>query len=702
MQKFECGGCGGRLKEDGHFWVCENCGTKYALGRNDEGNPFTYQPIEKKEIEFGQMAEKAAQIVTESIAVKEIKLSDSIDADIHKESTNIEIQQNIQIISRFLGSKEWDAAQAQINQVLLADNHNAEAHWYGWMCDKRLSTENALISSFSSFSRSDGQKLDDILANSTPDFAKHIIDLLFEQAYLNDNMCFEIMTVILPYAKNESLYNNKEFKTKTSNALGTVISKVYPQSFDYLIKGSLKSSDVDLYISYLQKFGDNCKPQLAQKYYLEILKINPGNIAIHKKLVMADIKADSIPDKCVADFENLLKYSENPDKEVVAVLSSVTSNGKTTSNNSQFVWNLIGYHSEAPEALKTNILAYSRVLLQSSLWEQANKFLQLILSFDPQNADAYWLLCLEKLQAHSEKEIENKKDNLIDCPEFKKSLALYQSSGNEDKANELMSYTQKQKAKKKATKIGIMIGAAVIVFIALLYAFDLIKYNTNISVSFDGAPYADGWSYNKLPMVFKNKGLVDISSLTGIMTFYDEDGNHITSTRLNLSNFPYGEDQKWEITLDSSSARLLYNYHFESVKITWATTSVYFSNYKSKDLGEGKERTIKKITKKSEEIDKALEDSIRKQYDAAMKAYDAVNINSPSFETDITNAVAMLDDIWEDMLKSKTLLKDMYNKGCGYQKNKEYEKAYFLFSLLANYDYKDSYSRANECYYNAS
>lgn len=702
MQKFECSGCGGQLKQEGHFWICENCGTKYALGRNDEGNPFTYQPIEKKEIEFGQMAEKASQIVTESIAVKEIKLSDSIDADVHKESTNIEIRQNVQIISRFLGSKEWDAAQAQINQVLLADNHNAEAHWYGWMCDKRLSSESALIASFSSFSRSDGQKLDDILANSTPDFAKHIINLLFEQAYLNDNMCFEIMSVILPYAKNELLFSNKEFKTKTSNALGTVISKVYPQSFDYLIKGSLESSDVDLYISYLQKFGDNCKPQSAQKYYQEILKIEPGNIAIHKKLVTADIKADSISNKCIADFENLLKYSENADKEVVSAFNFVASDGKTTSNNSQFVWSLIGYHSGAPEALKSNILAYSRVLLQSSLWEQARKFLQLILSFDSQNADAYWLLCLEKLQAHNEKEIENKKDNLIDCPEFKKSLALYQSAGNEQKANELMSYTQKQKAKKKATKIGIMVGAAVIVFIALLYVFNLIKYNANISVSFNGAPYADGWSYNELPMVFKNKGLTDISSLTGVMTFYNEDGDQITATKLNLSNLSHGEERELEITLDSSSAKKLYEYHFESVKITWTTTSVFFSDNKSKDFGEGKEKTIKKATKSSKEIDKDLEAGIRKQYDAAMKAYDAVDISSPSFETDITKAVAMLDNIWEDMLKSKTLLKDMYNKGCNYQKNKEYEKAYFLFSLLANYDYEDSYSRANECYYNAS
>ena len=237
---------------------------------------------------------------------------------------------------------------------------------------------------------------------------------------------------------------------------------------------------------------------------------------------MADIKAGSKPDKCVTDFENLLKYSENADNEVISVFNAVTSDGKTTDNISQFVWSLIGYHSKAPKALKNNILSYSRILLQSSLWDQSRKFLQLILSFDPKNADAYWLLCLVKLQAHNEKEIENKKDNLIDCPEFKKCLALYQSAGNEQKVNELMSYTQKQKEKKKAIKIGIVIVAAVIAFIALINAFNHIKYNTNISVSFDNSAYDDGWSYNELSMIFKNKGLVDISSLTGVMTFYDE------------------------------------------------------------------------------------------------------------------------------------------------------------------------------------
>ena len=41
MKKLECSGCGGTLREDGKFYICENCGTKYMLGRDDAGNPLT-------------------------------------------------------------------------------------------------------------------------------------------------------------------------------------------------------------------------------------------------------------------------------------------------------------------------------------------------------------------------------------------------------------------------------------------------------------------------------------------------------------------------------------------------------------------------------------------------------------------------------------------------------------------------------------
>ena len=45
MIKFECNACGGRLNEAGKFLICENCGTKYLLGRDDEGQPFTWDAL---------------------------------------------------------------------------------------------------------------------------------------------------------------------------------------------------------------------------------------------------------------------------------------------------------------------------------------------------------------------------------------------------------------------------------------------------------------------------------------------------------------------------------------------------------------------------------------------------------------------------------------------------------------------------------
>lgn len=702
MQKFECNGCGGQLREEGRFWVCTSCGTKYVLGRNDEGNPFTYQPIEKKQIEFGQMATKASQIKTESIAVKAIKLSESIDVDVHKESTNIELQQNIQIISRFLSAKEWDAAQEQINQILISDCNNAEAHWYGWMCDKHISSEDKLINSFYMFTQADATKLDDILSNASPAFAKHIIELLFDKAYLNDNMCFSIMSVILPYAKNEAVLSEQEYKLKTSNALDVVVSKLYPNSFEYLLRSTLSENDVDLYISYLQKFGDKCAPAPAQKYYSEILKVDPGNTAIHKKLILSDIKANSTVEKCIFDFENLLKYSDNADAEVLYFFDFINSNKTTTANISQFVWQLIGYHSGAPEALKAYIINYSRILLQSSLWEQAKRNLQLILSFDSQNAFVYWLLCLVKLQARNESEIKYKKDNLIDCPEFKKSLALYQSSGNEKKATELLSYTQHQKTTKKIKKILLIIVAAVVALYFLNFLFGLVayhvKYNKNIDISFSDMSYSNNWSSEDFVMSVKYKGLVDVDYLSGIMNFYDANGKMIASTSLNLYDVPHGDDLTLNLTLDYNSAKLLSGIPFDSVKVTFAITEIKYDDSTYIDLGVGKEKTIKSISKNGKEIAKQREAEIKQKYDAAMEAYDKADFNSPTFHDDLSSAAAMVDEIWGDILKSEVLLKDLYDKACSYQQNEEYFKAYILFAALADYDYKDSSSRTNACY----
>ena len=108
--------------------------------------------------------------------------------------------------------------------------------------------EKVFVATWSTFSQVDKQKLDDILANSSPSFAKHIIDLMFENAYANDLMCSLVFSTILPYAKNELVYDANEFNEKILNSFEKVISKVYEQSFMFLLTHTLENSEIDKYI----------------------------------------------------------------------------------------------------------------------------------------------------------------------------------------------------------------------------------------------------------------------------------------------------------------------------------------------------------------------------------------------------------------------------------------------------------------------
>lgn len=76
--------------------------------------------------------------------------------------------------------------------------------------------------------------------------------------------------------------------------------------------------------------------------------------------------------------------------------------------------------------------------------------------------------------------------------------------------------------------------------------------------------------------------------------------------------------------------------------------------------------------------------------------------NSATFEADITSAVSLLDNIWDDVSKSDVLLKELYDEAAKYESYEGYEKAYFLYALLANLEYKDSSSKMQECYNKAS
>lgn len=707
MVKFECNACGGHLIESGKFLVCENCGTKYLLGRDDQGQPFTYQPVEKKEIACGQMGVKASTIEVSSIAVREIKLKDNINAEVHNESLNLDTYERIKLVETYIKESEWEAAQGQINHLLMTDIHCAEAQWYGLMCNKKIAVENVFVATWSTFSQADKRKLDDILANSSPSFAKHITDLMFENAYANDAMCSLIFATILPYAKNELVYEAKELNEKLFHSFEKVISKVYEQAFVFLLTHTLERDEIDKYIEYLKKFANNCTPEKSQKYYQMIIDVDPGNLEIRRKLVQADMDSNTDKGKCIHDFEGLLKYSKDTDRETYSFLVHLNSEKTTTPNKSKLFWDLLGYHSEAPSGLKKELLTFATILLNSALWTEARKYLNLILSVDARNADAYWGLCLARIEARNENKIIYKKDNLIDSPEFHKSLALYQADQNDARVSALMSYAKMQKNARHAEKLALRIAAIVVAAISLIFIFNRIRYSrkysvNNIVVSVTekenslNSYYYDDYQTD-LTVEVKNKSSLDIFQVQGKMKIYNSDDDILVDANTTLSlNVESGESVKTVLSVDygvTEKIEELYALDLENLKITFKISKVIYEGYEGKDYPDSKEKVIHKVSKdRSYKEEKA--EKLQEQFDIAIEEYEKVDVTSPTF----ANAIYLFEEIWEDVVKSDDLLNELYDTAENYKGDEEYEKAYFLFNLLSSAEYKDSEEQANECY----
>lgn len=691
--------CGGKLTDgkNGKL-ICENCGTSYLVGMDDQGEPFTYQQIEKKQIESGKTTKKAEQIPSKLITVREINLGANIETDIAKEAVNLSRHESINVIESFLKTGEWDAAQTQINKLLLEDANSSEAKWFSLMCAKHAVSDEDLLSKLSDFSPANGVLLDEILAYASPAFAKKLICLFMDGAYLNDSMSFNILSVILPYARNEAIFNNSEFENRIAVTFDKVINRVFCNTFDFLIQNALPADDVDRYIDYVTKFADRCQPLQAQKYYSMVLDVNPGNLDVHRKLLFADLGANAKPEKIIADFEALAQYAQNVDAEVISVLNFLCGETITTENKSDAFWKLMGYHSGAPEASTGQIMRYASLLLASSLWNRARDYYHFILTIESKNADAYFGLCLARLQAKNKADIINKKESISGCPEFAKSLALYKSSNNHARVKELEALISKQKNMQKGKKILLIAAAVVAVILLIVFIGRQISDYQKYSINNIGIELVESVNepISELELKFDNGCKVGISTLSTVIRFYDSENTELCSTNVDFERLEAGTTGTSAVNLDDKSQEALYYYSFDELKMTITITEISYWDYTSDSFGEGKERVLKEAKESSRK------DEVKKLFEEALSTFDAVDLSANDYQQQLLSASEKLDEIWNDIARSPELSNEMYEHAKDYYANNEYEKAYFFFTMLSTINYKDSLQLAEESYIAAS
>lgn len=705
MERLECK-CGGTLRRYDHQYICENCDSVYLITADDKGELFAYQPVEKKHITTGQMAPKAATISVNKVVVRQIRLDEDIDSQVLRESMDLDRHSRLGLIEGYLSTRDWEKVDEHVNALLLENSSCAEARWYGWMSEKRASNDTQMLSKLSGFSQADGVRLDQILACASPALVQRIVHLFFDGAFTNDAMRFHTLAVILPYARNPLICSGETFSQKVRSTFDRVIDAGYEQSFNFLLENTLDSRDVDTYISYMTRFADRCEPRLARVYYERVLAVDPGNVDVHRKLVWADIQCDIPCETTVSHVERLIRYSNAVDQQVAAIIHRLSQDAQTTANKSDILWQLLSYHSTAPEGLKAQLLAYGHLLLESRLWLRARDYFNLVLSFDVRCGDAYWGLCLVQMQARNAQDAINKTEPIISFSTYDKALAVYTAAGDIQMVNYLRELSQRQKGKKEGKKAALLgsllAGAAVLVVLTLVVAifavvklFQARKYSANnIEITLVNQEAVQS-PVSEFDIRIRNGCTAYLDKIEMTFYFYDSKNNLITSTGVSsFCSMIHKDEKTWNITLHQDAANDLYYYSFDELKITVAINKLYFFTYNhTEDLGEGKERVLKKAERSLGWADSKTAQKLQD----AFEILDATHINDSDYQEQAMEFGYALDEIWNDVVRDRVHLQTMYEKAEQYRDDRQYDKAFYVFSLLATVEYEDSEQQAAQC-----
>lgn len=372
--------------------------------------------LEKIEIVGGQIAKKASSIAVNSVKTREIGAGAIGE-------TSISEKQSVSLIKTYLEEKQWTDAQQLVDDVLFENPSCAEAIWCSLLLHNKVSSNKALAKSLDAMSDADYDIVEKYLNCTTKEAAEEVLILLYRSINdVTDDTFVKLLNVILPFS-----FKNRQ--KEINNAFQVSIQKSYYSSFKTLL-GTLQPENVDCYIKYNYSFAKKAASALQKKECLEnVLNVDEGNVDALRDIIDAywDLEQNNDADHKVSDmlvrFEKLLQYTSNVDREVVTFIEKL-SNQEIDTSNAIAVKQIIRYYTKDISDLKQQLIKFAYKLIENALFEQAEYFLKLVLSFDANNADAYWAICLIKMQATSEEELIEKDDFLTDIPEFNKYLTL--------------------------------------------------------------------------------------------------------------------------------------------------------------------------------------------------------------------------------------------------------------------------------------
>jgi hypothetical protein len=366
--------------------------------------------LERIEIAGGQIAKKASTLAVNSVQTREVGAGAIAE-------TSISEKQSISLICTYLGESQWQDASDLADDVLFNNPGCAEAVWCKLLAKYHVASNGALTKKLDSFNSNDYGAVEKVLNCASKNFAEKILVLLYDsEKDVSDFTYKRVLNTILPYSFGKR-------QEKIDSAFDGVIARSKYASFQLLLN-TLKSSDVDKYIAYNYKYAVNTASKEERYECLNnVIKVDEGNVEALREIVKADLEYSKLTETTVKDFESLLKYTPAAKSEVASCLGWLCGN-LTNAVQCESAKQLIRYYNGEISDLKVSLVRLSYRIIEQGLFKEAEYFLNLILSFDADNADVYWAICLMRVEAKQETEIKDKDNFLRDVPEFNRYLTL--------------------------------------------------------------------------------------------------------------------------------------------------------------------------------------------------------------------------------------------------------------------------------------
>lgn len=370
--------------------------------------------LDKIEITGGQIAKKATTLAVNTVQTREIGVG-AVAA------TSIGEKQTLSLIETYLEATQWNEAARLIDDVLFENPGCAKAIWCGLLAKHHAADDTQLATKLDSFRQEDFATIDKYLNCVSKAVAKTKLTWLWESlTSAEDCACRAMLNTILPY----------QFRARAQMIEQTFDHVIQTSKFESfrLLLSTLNSSDVDKYIDYNHRYS-TITANLDEKADClhNILKVDEGNVDALRDMVAVNwAQRPDCPETVthfVEEIEQLLKYTADGDAEVEYFMDFFQDD-IITEMTAEAMKQLIRYYSKEISDLKEQLIRFSYLMIENGLFQQVEYFLNLILSFDPSNAEVYWAICLMKIQAKSEQDILNCTRLLQDVPEFNKYLVL--------------------------------------------------------------------------------------------------------------------------------------------------------------------------------------------------------------------------------------------------------------------------------------